>query len=89
MEANYFTILWWILPYNDMYQPRVHMSPHPKPHLPPHPIPLGCPRAPALSALLRASNLHWSAISHMVIYMFQCYSLKSSHLCLLPNTLAT
>ena len=40
------------------------VPPHPEPpsHLPPHPIPLGCPRAPALSALLHASNLHWSFI---------------------------
>ena len=75
-----------------MNQPWVHMCP-PRPelhsHLPLYPIPLGCPRAPGMSALLHASNLHWSAISHMVIYMFQCYSLKSSHLCLLLNTLAT
>ena len=84
-----------------------HVSPNPEPssHLPPHPIPLGCPRALALSALLHALNLHWSSILHMVItaasqaplsmafsrqeywsgvplpspiYMFQCYSLKSS-----------
>ena len=32
-----------------------------------HPIPLGCPRTPALSALLHASNLHWSSILHTVI----------------------
>ena len=34
------------------------MSPHPKPlsYQPPRPIPLGCPRAPALSALLHAVN---------------------------------
>ena len=65
---------------------RAHVSPHPEPHsnLPPHPIPLSCPRAPVLSALLCASNLHWSPILHMVIYIFQCYSLKSSHPCLLP-----
>ena len=49
-------------------------------------IPLGCPRAPALSALLHASNLHWSSILHVVIYMFQRYSLISSHLCLLPHS---
>ena len=56
-----------------------HVSPHPEPssHLPPYPIPLGCPRALALSALLHALNLHWSSILHVVIYMFQCYSLKS------------
>ena len=52
-------------------------------HLPPHPIPLGCPSAPTLSALFHAWNLDWQSISHMVIYMFQCYSLKSSHPCLL------
>ena len=58
----------------------VHVSPHPEPsfHLPTQPIPLGCPRAPALTALLLASNLHRSSILYMVIYMFQCYSLKSS-----------
>ena len=64
-----------------------HVSPHPEPqsHFPPHPIPLGCPRALALSALLHAPNLYWSSISHMVIYTFQCYSLKSSHPPLLPQ----
>ena len=57
-----------------------HVSPHPEPptHHPPHLITLGCPRALALSVLLHASNLHWSSILHMVIYMFQCYSLKLS-----------
>ena len=44
------------------------------------PIPsLCCRRAPALSALLHASNLHWLSILHMVIYMFQCSSLILSH----------
>ena len=64
------------------------MSPRPEPpsRLPPHPIPLGCPRAPALSARLHASNLDWSSILRIVIYMFQCYSLKSSHPCLLPQS---
>ena len=47
-------------------------------HLPPHPIPQGHPSAPALSTLSHASNLDWPSISHMVIYMFQCYSLKST-----------
>ena len=34
-------------------------APHPDSHshLPPYPIPLGCPRALALGALLHASNL--------------------------------
>ena len=60
--------------------------PEPPSHLPPHPIPQGHPSAPALSALSHASNLDWWYISHMIIYMFQCYSLKSSHRCLLPQS---
>ena len=62
--------------------------PHPKlpSHLPPHPIPLGCPYARVLSALVYASDFYWSSISHKVIYIFQCYSLKSSHPRLLPQS---
>ena len=37
-------------------------------------------------ALLHALNLHWSSISHMVVYMFQCYSLMLSHPRLLPES---
>ena len=40
--------------------------------------------APALGALLLAWDLHWLSLSYMVIYMFQLYSLKSSHPRLLP-----
>ena len=66
----------------------VHVSPilNRTPHLPPHPIPQGCPSTLALRALLHASNLDWWSISHMIIYMFQCYSLKSSHPHLLPQS---
>ena len=53
---------------------------------PSHPIPLGCSSVLALSVLLHTSNLDWSSISYMVIYKFQCYSLKSSHPCLLPQS---
>ena len=82
------TILWWFLPYIDMNQPWVYMCPHPEhpSQLPPHPIPLGCPSAPALSALFHSSNLNWSSISHITIYMFQCCSLKLSHPQLLPQS---
>ena len=48
-------------------------------HLPPHPIPQCCPSAPASNALFHALNLDWWTISLMVIYMFHCHSLKSSH----------
>ena len=62
--------------------------PHPEPpsHLPPHPIPRDHPSAPALSTLSHASNLDWWSVSHMIIYMFHCYSLRSSHPCLLPES---
>ena len=65
-----------------------HVPPRPEPptHLPPHPIPLACPSALALGALFQTSNLDWSSISHMVIHMFQCSSLKSSHPRLLPQS---
>ena len=60
--------------------------PDPPSHLPPHPIPQGHPSAPALSTLSHASNLDWRSISHMIIYMFQCYSLRWSHPRLLPQS---
>ena len=38
MEANYFTILWWFLPYTDMNQPQVYTcSPYQTPLPPPSP----------------------------------------------------
>ena len=62
--------------------------PHPElpTHLPPHPIPQGHPSAPALSTLFHASNLDWRSVTHMIIYMFQCYFLKSFHPHLLPQS---
>ena len=62
--------------------------PHPEPpsHLLPHPIPQGHSSAPALSTLSHSSNLDWLPISHMIIYMFQCYSLKWSYPHLLPQS---
>ena len=62
--------------------------PHPEPpsHFPPHPTPLGHPSAPALSILSHTSNLDWRSVPYMIIYMFQCYSLRSSHPHLLPQS---
>ena len=62
--------------------------PHPEPPslLPPHFIPQGHPSAPALSTLSHASNLDWQSVSYKIIHMFQCYSLKSSHPRLLPQS---
>ena len=63
--------------------------PHPEPpsHLPLHPIPLGHPSAPALSTLSHAPNLDWQSVSHRIMYIFQCYSLKSSYPRLFPQSL--
>ena len=62
--------------------------PHSDPpsHLSPHPIPQGYPSAPALSTLSFALNLDWRSITYMIINMFQCYSLKSSHPRPLPQS---
>ena len=74
--------MWLFLPYiNNRFPPHVPPILNP-PHLPPHPVPFCCPRPPAFDALFHALNLHWSSVLHMVTYMFQCYTLKSSHLAL-------
>ena len=54
--------------------------PHPEhpSYLPTHPIHLDHPTAIALSTLSHASNLDWRLVSH-IIYIFQCYSPKSSY----------
>ena len=56
--------------------------PHPEPlsHFPPH------PSAPAPCTLYHALNLDWRFISHVIIYMFQCHSPKSSHPRLFPQS---
>ena len=55
----------------------IHMSPPSWTRLPlsPHSTPLGCHRVLALGSLHFTSNSHWHSILHMVMYMFQCYSL--------------
>ena len=60
--------------------------PHPDPPSTSHPIPQGHPSAPALSTLSHTLNLDWRSISHTIIYIFQCYNLKSSHPRLFPES---
>ena len=86
LQDNYNIVVFAIHQYELATGAHVFLHPEPPSHLLSHPIPLSCPRAPALSALLPASELHWSSISHMVIYMLQCYSHNSSHPCLLPQS---
>ena len=88
MEANYFTILYWFSIHQHESTMGVHVFPilNPPSHLPPSTIPLGHPSAPAPSILYHASNLDWRFISHMILYMFQCHSPKSSHPRPLPQS---
>ena len=77
-----------VLTYIDMNPPQYICVPHPEPtfHLLPHPIPLGHPSAPVPSILYHASNLDWQFVSHVILYMFQCHSPKSSHPHPLPQS---
>ena len=36
--------------------------------------------------LSHASNLDWRSVSLLIVYLFQCYSLRTSHPCLLPQS---
>ena len=89
---TFSTILWCFLPYIDMnFAIHSHGCTYVPPswtpsHFPPHPIPLGCPRALALSVLLHELNFHCSSILHMVIYMSQCCSLIPPHPCFLQHS---
>ena len=76
----YFTILYCFCHTSTCIHHGCTRVPHPEPpsHLPPRPIPLGHASAPARSTLYHASKLDWRFISHVIIYMFQCHSPKSS-----------
>ena len=81
MEANYFTIFIGFCHIVTWISHECTRVPHPEPPSTSLPIPSlwVIPKPPALSSLSHASNLDWWSVSHMIIYMFQCYSLKSSH----------
>ena len=65
----------------------IHMFPilNP-PFLPPCTLPLGHTSAPAPSIQYHALNLDWRFVSHIILYMFQCHSPKSSHPLPLPQS---
>ena len=69
------------MPYNIILISTIYIYPHSLKPL--NPTPLDCHRAPGLNSLHHTSNFHWLSFSHMVKYMFQCYSLDLSH-ALLP-----
>ena len=88
VEANYFTILLWFLPYIDMNQPWIYMySPSRSPLPPPSPPdPSGSSQCTSPEHLSHASNLGWWSVSSSIVYMFRCSSLKTSHPRLLPQS---
>ena len=82
LETNYFTIVQWFLLYIDMNQPWIYMCspsrsplPHPSPS---HPS--GSSQGTSPEHLSHASNLGWRSVSPLIVYWFQCYSLRTSHL---------
>ena len=80
METNYFTILWWVLPYIDMNQPWVYMcSPSRTPLSPPSPSqpsgssqctspehPVSCIE-PGLAIYFTYDNMHVSMLFSQII----------------------
>ena len=85
LEANYFKILQWFLPYIDMNQPWIYMC---SPSLSPLPPPStsGSSQCTSPEHLSHASDLGWWSVSSLIVYLFQCYSLKTSHSRLLPQS---
>ena len=88
LEANYFTIFQWFLPYIDMNQPWIYMcSPSQSPLPPPSPChPSGSSQCTSPEHLSHASNLGWWSVSPLIVYLFQCCSLRTSHPRLLPQS---
>ena len=75
------------LPYIDMNQPWIYMCSPSRSPLPPaspsHPSESSQDTSP--KHLSHASTLGWWSVSHLIIYMFWCCSLRSSHPRLLPQ----
>ena len=88
MEINYFTILYWFCHTSTCIRHKYTHVPHPEPPslFSPLAIPLGRLSALAPSIQYHAWNLDWRLNSYMILYMFQCYSPKSSHPLPLPQS---
>ena len=72
-----------------MNQPWIYMcSPSWSPLPPPSPSdPSGSSQCTSPGHLSHASNLGWWSVSPLIVYMFQCYSFRISHPCLLPQSM--
>ena len=71
-----------------MNQPWIYMcSPSWTPLPPPAPShPSGSSQCTSPKHLSHASNLNWRSVSHLIMYMFRCCFLRSSHPRLLPQS---
>ena len=80
LEDNCFTPVCWFLPYINMNQPQVKVSPslplEAASHLSHYPAPLHYPTAPDLSCPHHNSNFPLMIWFYIRSCMFQCYSLK-------------
>ena len=76
------------MPYIDLNHPWIYMcSPSQSPLPPPSPShPSGSSQCSSPEHLSHASNLGWRSVSHLIVYLFQCCSLRTSHPCLLPQS---
>ena len=76
------------LPHIDMNQPWIYMcSPSRSPLPPPSPShPSGSSQCTSPEHLSHASNLGWLSVSPLTVYLIQCYSLRTSHPRLLPQS---
>ena len=72
----------------DTNQPWIYMcSPSRSPLPPPSPShPSGSSQCTRPEHLSHASNLGWWSVSPMIVYLFQCYSVRTSHPHLLPQS---
>ena len=88
LEPNYFTILQWFLPYTDMNQPWIYMCSPSQYPLPPPSLSHSSRSSQCTSPehLSHASNLGWRSVSPLIVYLFQYYSLRTSHPRLLPQS---
>ena len=71
-----------------MNQPWIYMcfpSQSPLPPLSPS-HPSGSSQCTSPEHLSHASNLDWRSVSPLIVYLFQCYSLRTSHPCLLSQS---
>ena len=81
LEDNCFTIVSVFAIHQHESAIGIYMPPvtaEPPSHLPLHPNSASYNRAPDLSSLSHTANSHWLSILHMVMYMFQCYSINST-----------